>query len=283
MRILLTLFSFLFVQGFHSQAKLTFDSTVVNFGIIVEGTYLFENIWFTNTGNEPLLIAQAGTGDGGSYAEWPKEPIAVGKRGAIRFRYDTKRIGKFNRTINITYNNPNSVLITAKGEVVYKTTTVAVNQKVIDLGEIPYGTIDSAKFTITNTGNELLYLNFDSYKYKHQDLFYRSFSGSIHNQAPKNQYVPGEKIEVNFVFRNIYGQSGPFERNLKISYNSHDTLSVLVKGTYVGFPNSSVVYERNRILTYNNQALTTIEELDWTGKVERKHYFSNSNFQYTEK
>jgi hypothetical protein len=282
MRILLTLLCLLTVEALHSQAKLTFDSTVVNFGKIVQGTYLFENIWFTNTGNEPIIISRASTSDGGSYTEWPKEPIAAGQRGAIRFRYDTQRIGVFNRSISVTYNN-NSTQITAKGEVIYKATTIAVNQQLIDLGEIYFGTVASAKFTITNTGNEILYINFDSYNYKHQDLFYATFSESIQNQPPKNQYATGENIDVNFVFRNIYGQSGPFERNLKIRYNSHDTLSVIVKGTYTGFPSSSVIYERNRILTYNNHSLSTIKELNWSGKVERTHYFLNSNFQNSEK
>jgi hypothetical protein len=100
MRILLTLLCLLTVEALHSQAKLTFDSTIVNFGKIVQGTYLFENIWFTNTGNEPIIISRASTSDGGSYAEWPKEPIAAGQRGAIRFRYDTQRIGVFNRSIS---------------------------------------------------------------------------------------------------------------------------------------------------------------------------------------
>jgi hypothetical protein len=282
MRNLLTLLCLLTVEALHSQAKITFYSTVVNFGKIVQGTYLFENIWFTNSGHEPIIISRASTSDGGSYAEWPKEPIAAGQRGAIRFRYDTQRIGVFNRSISVTYNN-NSTQITAKGEVIYKATTIALNQQLIDLGEIYFGTLASAKFTITNTGNEILYINFDSYNYKHQDLFYATFSESIHNQPPKNQYAPGENIDVNFVFRNIYGQSGPFERNLKIRYNSHDTLSIIVKGTYTGFPSSSVIYERNRILTYNNHSLSTIKELNWSGKVERTHYFLNSNFQNSEK
>jgi len=282
MRIILYLIYLLLVQVIHSQAIITFDSSAVNFGKVVEGTYFFENIWFTNTGNEPLIISRASTGDGGSYAEWPKEPIAAGQRGAIRFRYDTKRIGMFNRSIYVIYNN-NSAQITAKGEVIYKATTVAVNQQVFDLGEITFGTLATAKFTISNTGNEFLYINFDAYNYKHQDLFYATFSESINNRPPKNQFIPGENIDVIFVFRNIYGQSGSFERNLKIRYNSHDTLSLIVKGVYTGVPYSQVIYERNRILTYKNHSLSTIEELNWSGNVERKHIFSNSNFLYTEK
>jgi hypothetical protein len=269
------------VQSLHSQAKLTFDSTVVNFGKIVQGTYIFENIWFTNTGKEPLIISRASTGDGGSYAEWPKEPIAVGQRGAIRFRYDTQRIGVFNRTIYVTYNN-NSAQITAKGEVIYKATTVAVDRKIIDLGSIPYGTISEAKFTILNTGTEKMYLDFNTYNYKNQDIFGYSFSKQNEtNRHYYNEYEVGEKAEITITFQNIYGDSGPFERNLKIRYNSHDTLTFVVKGIYTGIPCSPIVYERGRILKYKNNSLSTIEELNW-GKVERTHYFLNSAFEKTE-
>ena len=267
MRILLTLLCLLTVVTSYSQAKLTFDSTVVNFGKIVQGTYLFEKIWFTNTGNEPLIISRVSTGDGGSYAEWPQEPIAAGQRGAIRFRYDTQRIGVFNRSIYVTYNN-NSTQITAKGEVIYKATTIAVNQQLIDLGEIYFGTVASAKFTFTNTGNEILYINFDAYNYKHQDLFYATFSESIHNQPPKNQYAPGENIDVNFVFRNIYGNSGQFERELPIKYNSQDTIILKVKGVYTGKPCQDKVFERNRILIYENDKLISIQEINRNGKKE---------------
>jgi hypothetical protein len=282
MRILLTLLCLLTVEALHSQAKLTFDSTIVNFGKIVQGTYIFENIWFTNTGKEPLIISRASTGDGGSYAEWPKEPIAVGQRGAIRFRYDTQRIGVFNRSINVLYNN-NSAHITAKGEVIYKATTVAVDRKIIDLGSIPYGSISEAKFTISNTGTEKMYLDFNTYNYKNQDIFGVSFSRQIESKSYyNNEYEVGEKATLTFTFHNIYGDSGPFERNLKIRYNSHDTLTVIVKGTYTGIPCSPIVYERGRILRYRNHSLSTIEELNWAGKVERTNYFLNSAFEKTE-
>lgn len=281
MRIQLTFICLFFFQALHSQAKLTFDSTIVNFGKILQGTYIFENIWFTNTGKEPLIISRASTGDGGSYAEWPKEPIAVGQRGAIRFRYDTQRIGVFNRTIYVTYNS-NSAQITAKGEVIFKATSVAVDRKIIDLGSIPYGTISEAKFTISNTGAEKMYLDFNTYNYKNQDIFGVSFSRQNEtNRYYYNEYEVGEKAEITITFHNIYGDSGPFERNLKIRYNSHDTLSVLVKGIYSGIPCSPIVYERGRILKYKNHSLSTIEELNW-GKVERTHYFLNSAFEKTE-
>lgn len=282
MRILLSLLCLLTIQSLHSQAKLTFDSTIVNFGQIVQGTYFFENIWFTNTGKEPLIISRASTGDGGSYADWPKEPIAVGQRGAIRFRYDTQRIGVFNRSIYVTYNN-NSAQITAKGEVIFKATTVAVDRKIIDLGSIPYGTISEAKFTISNTGSEKMYLDFNTYNYKNQDIFGVSFSRQTESKSYyNNEYEVGEKATLTLTFRNIYGESGTFERNLKIRYNSHDTLTIVVKGNYTGSPCYPIVYERGRILKYRNHSLSTIEELNWAGKVERTHYFLNANFEKTE-
>ena len=35
---------------------------------------------------------------------WPKEPITPGASGKIGVKYDTKRIGKFTKTITLTTN-----------------------------------------------------------------------------------------------------------------------------------------------------------------------------------
>ncbi len=83
-----------------SQAEVKFDTLQFDLGQIIEGgSNLKKNIYFTNIGNEPLIITQASTGDGGSMATWDREPILPGKKGKITFIYDTKRIGFFSKSI----------------------------------------------------------------------------------------------------------------------------------------------------------------------------------------
>ena len=49
---------------------------------------------------------------------WPREPIAPGATGEIGVNYDTKRIGKFTKTITLTTNaGKTPVILTIKGEV----------------------------------------------------------------------------------------------------------------------------------------------------------------------
>lgn len=261
--------------------KLVFDSTIIDFGIILEGTNLYESIGFQNTGSEPLVINHASTGDGGSYADYPREPIAPGKHGEIKFKYDTKRIGKFTRSIFVS-SNAGSNYITAKGEVIRRPTTIKVQITSIELGNIPYGTLKQATFSITNSGTEKLYLNFDSYHYKHQDIFAYSFSESTDKHPYNHVYSPFEEALVSFTIRNIFGKTGRFERNFKITYNSKDSVILTVKGNFVGSPCEKVIYERHRILRYNNNQLETIEELNWKGVPERKLMFQKSEFIGTE-
>lgn len=264
-----------------AQPKLVFDSTVVNFGIILEGTNLYESIGFQNTGNEPLLINRASTGDGGSYADYPKDPIAPGQRGAIHFKYDTKRVGKFNRTIYV-FSNAGSNYLTVKGEVIYRPTTITVPNTLVDLGNISYGTLKQATFSITNSGTEKLYLNFDAYHYKQQDIFAYSFSDPLEKQLYSHVYSPSEVATVSFTIRNIYGNTGRFERKLKIAYNSKDSVILTIKGNFVGVPCENLIYERNRILRYKNGELESIEELNWKGFPERKLLFRKSEYIGTE-
>ena len=49
---------------------------------------------------------------------WPREPIAPGSSAEIGVKYDTKRVGKFTKTITLTTNaDKRPVILTIKGEV----------------------------------------------------------------------------------------------------------------------------------------------------------------------
>jgi len=98
--------------------EITFVKNLHDFGEIPnagDGTYDFE---FKNTGKEPLTITNVRTSCGCTTPSWPKEPIAKGKTGVIKVKYDTKRVGNFTKTITVTSNakNPSEVL-TIKGKV----------------------------------------------------------------------------------------------------------------------------------------------------------------------
>lgn len=98
--ILVSLFAF-----YSSQAQeISFEKELHDFGTFQQngdGLYEFK---FTNTGDAPLIISNSKGSCGCTVPVWPKEPIGPGKSNVIRVKYDTKRIGAFNKSITITSN-----------------------------------------------------------------------------------------------------------------------------------------------------------------------------------
>lgn len=100
-------------------AKIKFDSEVIDYGTIQQDANGDREVKFTNVGKEPLILQNVNSSCGCLVANWPKEPIAPGKSGVIKAHYDTKRVGKFEKTLTVQSNDverPNLVL-KVKGEV----------------------------------------------------------------------------------------------------------------------------------------------------------------------
>ena len=101
-----------------SAAELTFKEKEHDFASIeqmCDATYAFE---FKNTGKDPLIISNVGTSCGCTVPNWTKDPVNKNKTGIIKATYDTKRIGPFTKTLNVTSNAKNTpVTLTIKGTV----------------------------------------------------------------------------------------------------------------------------------------------------------------------
>lgn len=98
--------------------EITFTETVHDFGTVQKGddcTYEFK---FKNTGKEPLIISNCQTSCGCTAPQCPKEPVLPGSTSSVKVKYDSNRVGVFNRTVTITSNAKNSpVTLTIKGNV----------------------------------------------------------------------------------------------------------------------------------------------------------------------
>ena len=90
---------------FATQAQeITFEKDIHDFGTFEQhgnGLYEFK---FTNTGDAPLIISNSKGSCGCTVPIWPKAPIAPGASEVIKVKYDTKRIGAFNKSVTITSN-----------------------------------------------------------------------------------------------------------------------------------------------------------------------------------
>ena len=98
---------------------ITFDNTIQDFGIIPyngSGKHIFV---VTNTGTEPLIIYNCIKGCGCTQVDWTKTPIMPGQKGFVLATYNTKKIGEFNRGVDVYSNDTNrpKINIRLKGSV----------------------------------------------------------------------------------------------------------------------------------------------------------------------
>lgn len=93
------------------KTDITFSNNAHDFGTIkadkgsVTATYEF-----TNTGDEPLTIINVTNGGCGcTKPEYPRQPIAPGKKGTIKITFNPRgRSGEFNRSVKVKVSSMKS-------------------------------------------------------------------------------------------------------------------------------------------------------------------------------
>ncbi len=99
--------------------ELKFDSETIDYGTLDYDGNTLREFKFKNTGKSPLILANVQVQCGCTNVDgWPKEPLAPGKSSSFKVKYDSKRVGKFDKKITVTSNAKNpTVVLTIKGEV----------------------------------------------------------------------------------------------------------------------------------------------------------------------
>ena len=103
-------------QGFAQQAEkkdgpvITWEKKTHDFGDITQGDKVDHTFYFTNTGNEPLLITNVQVSCGCTTPKgWPRDPIPPGGKGELTLSFNsTGKLGKQNKPVTITSNAVNS-------------------------------------------------------------------------------------------------------------------------------------------------------------------------------
>ena len=96
-----------FASAQDNQAQIKFDKVSHDFGTFSESNPVQECVFtFTNVGQSPLIINQAGASCGCTVPSYTKEPIAPGKTGAIKVTYNGKGKfpGHFKKSITVRTN-----------------------------------------------------------------------------------------------------------------------------------------------------------------------------------
>lgn len=99
--------------------EVKFDSETIDYATLDYDANTTREFKFKNTGKSPLIISNVQVQCGCTNVDgWPKEPIAPGKSASFKVKYDSKRVGKFDKKITVTSNAKNpTVVLTIKGEV----------------------------------------------------------------------------------------------------------------------------------------------------------------------
>lgn len=95
------------VGGQAAGAIAEFNETTVDYGTIEQNSDPLRTFTIKNTGVAPLVITAAKGSCGCTVPSYDKEPILPGQESEIQVRYDTKRVGNFNKTVTLTTNATN--------------------------------------------------------------------------------------------------------------------------------------------------------------------------------
>lgn len=110
--------------------EMTFDVTTIDYGEIEQNADPLRIFNFTNTGTDVLTITNAKGSCGCTVPKYPRQPILPGETATIEVRYDTKRLGKFTKTVRLTTNEVvGTRVLTIKGNVLKPATEQAVPEK----------------------------------------------------------------------------------------------------------------------------------------------------------
>jgi len=120
MKKLLTGISILGFAAIASAQTISFDKTIWDYGTVAKGSDGYRVFTVTNKGDKPLVISNINASCGCTVPEWSKEPIAAGKTGKIKVKYDTNIVNPFSKIIEVFSNDPvnSRSVIYIKGTVV---------------------------------------------------------------------------------------------------------------------------------------------------------------------
>lgn len=104
-----------------NNSNLTFESETIDYGIVAQNSNGKRDFKVTNVGDTPIVISKVKTSCGCTVPSKPKDPILPGQSATISVNYDTKRLGKFTKTVTVYSNDKLATKqLRIKGEVIKK-------------------------------------------------------------------------------------------------------------------------------------------------------------------
>lgn len=110
----------LFAQDAQQEEKgvFKFDSEVIDYGTIAHNADGVRAFTFKNVGNAPIVITKVKGSCGCTVPTKPDHAIMPGETAEIGVKYATNRVGPFSKTVTVTSNaSENVVVLKIKGKV----------------------------------------------------------------------------------------------------------------------------------------------------------------------
>lgn len=99
-----------------NAVKISWAKDSHDFGEVPKGKPVSVEFAFSNTGDEPLLIADVATSCGCTASDYPKAPIAPGKSSQVKATFNAAAAGAFTKTITVNFQDPSiKKVLTIKG------------------------------------------------------------------------------------------------------------------------------------------------------------------------
>lgn len=153
-----------------SQARISMNEEVYDFGVIPRNKPVSRDFIITNTGNKPLVISEVSASCACTVSAWTKTPIAPGETGMVRSTFDAKMMGRFHKSLIIRSNAVEQVKFVAlKGEVAlgvinykkdlpYQIGALRVDKRYIEFPPVSKGETPTAVIQVANTSEKAIEL-----------------------------------------------------------------------------------------------------------------------------
>lgn len=93
------------------QDSIIFESTMHDYGTVVQGSDGSCVFVFKNKGKTPLVLNDVRASCGCTVPEWTRTPVAPNEKGSIKVTYNTNNLGAFTKSITVNSNAINSPLV----------------------------------------------------------------------------------------------------------------------------------------------------------------------------
>ncbi|MEL7342697.1 MAG: DUF1573 domain-containing protein, partial [Bacteroidota bacterium] len=87
------------------DTKIKFEKTTHNFGTLEKGAKCEYTFQFTNVSENPIKLGRVKASCGCTTPSYTKDEVAPGATGTINVKYNSQRVGPFNKTVTVTYDS----------------------------------------------------------------------------------------------------------------------------------------------------------------------------------